>query len=145
MNDFTIKYNTFDADEFRYLWSAVWGEPPAYEQVKLALDHTLFRVGIYDGTSIIAMARVIGDLGMCYYIKDVIVHPDYQGRGTGRVLINEILRYIRENGVPGTHIFTELCAMPDKIPFYEKFGFSANEAQRLRKMVQVPETEQSET
>ena len=31
----------------------------------------------------------------------------------------------------------ELCAMPDKIPFYEKCGFSANEAQRLRIMYQV--------
>ena len=30
-----------------------------------------------------------------------------------------------------------IVAMPDKIPFYEKFGFSANEAQRLRIMYQV--------
>jgi len=28
--------------------------------------------------------------------------------------------------------FVELCAVPDKIPFYEKFGFEANEAQRLK-------------
>ena len=28
--------------------------------------------------------------------------------------------------------FLELCAVPDKIPFYEKFGFEANEAQRLK-------------
>ena len=40
-------------------------------------------------------------------------------------------------GYVDTHIFVELCAMPDKIPFYEKFGFSANEAQRLRIMYHV--------
>lgn len=142
MNEFTVKYNTFDANDFRYLWESVWGEPPTYDQVKLALEHTLFRVGIYDGSLIIAMARVIGDLGLCYYIKDVIVHPDYQGQGIGRKLIDEILHFIRENGAPGTDIFTELCAMPDKIPFYEKFGFSANEAQRLKQMVHVPENKQ---
>ena len=34
-------------------------------------------------------------------------------------------------------IFIEICAMPDKIPFYEKFGFTANEAQRLRIMYPV--------
>ncbi len=28
-------------------------------------------------------------------------------------------------------------AMPDKIPFYEKFGFDANEAQRLKIMHRV--------
>ena len=73
-----------------------------------------------------------GDLGLCYYIKDVVVRPEYQKRGIGRTLINELMKFIRENGVSGTDIFVELCAMPDKIPFYEKFGFSANEAQRVR-------------
>ena len=47
-------------------------------------------------------------------------------------MIREILRFINDHGVDGTDIFVELCAMPDKIPFYEKLGFSANEAQRLR-------------
>ena len=83
------------------------------------------------------MARVIGDKGLCYYIKDVIVLPEYQGKGIGRMLINELLKFINEHGVPDTHISVELCAMPDKIPFYEKFGFSVNEAQRLRIMYHV--------
>ena len=52
-------------------------------------------------------------------------------------LIDELLKFISENGVKGTDIFVELCAMPDKIPFYEKFGFSANEAQRLRMMYPI--------
>ena len=92
---------------------------------------------VYDGERIVAMARAIGDKGLCYYIKDVVVLPEYQGKGIGRMLINELLSFINENGVPETNIFVELCAMPDKIPFYEKFGFSANEAQRLRIMYQV--------
>ena len=83
------------------------------------------------------MARMNGDLGLAYYIKDVVVRPEYQKKGIGRLLINELLTFIRDNGVPGTEIFVELCAMPDKIPFYEKFGFSANEAQRLRKYIRV--------
>ena len=36
-----------------------------------------------------------------------------------------------------TRSLDRIVAMPDKIPFYEKFGFSANEAQRLRIMYQV--------
>ena len=43
--------------------------------------------------------------------------------------MNELLKFINDNGVSGTEIFVELCAMPDKIPFYEKFGFASNEAQ----------------
>ncbi|MBR5513799.1 MAG: GNAT family N-acetyltransferase [Ruminococcus sp.] len=137
MNNLTIKHNKLTAEEFIYLWESVWDSAPAVEQVQLAMENSVFRVSVYDGEEAVAMARMIGDMGLCYYIKDVVVHPDYQRQGIGRGLINELLDFIKSNGISGTQIFVELCAMPDKIPFYEKFGFSANEAQRLRIMLPV--------
>ena len=134
---YTVRYNALTAEQFIELWESVWGDGPTPEQTKLAMEHTLFRVSVFDGDRIIAMARMNGDLGLDYYIKDVIVRPEYQRRGVGRLLIGELLAFIRQNWVRNTDIFTELCAMPDKIPFYEKFGFSANEAQRLRQSVHV--------
>ncbi len=137
MNKLTIKHNELTAEEFISLWESVWDGAPTLEQTRLAVEHTLFRVSVYDGERVVAMARMIGDMGLCYYIKDVVVRPEYQKQGIGRMLIDELLKFIKENGVIGTDIFVELCAMPDKIPFYEKFGFSANEAQRLRRMYRV--------
>ena len=137
MGNLVIKHNELTAEEFILLWESVWDGSPSPEQTRLAMDHTLFRVSVFDGDTIVAMARVIGDLGLDYYIKDVIVRPEYQGQGIGRLMIGEIMAFINDHGVPGTDIFVELCAMPDKIPFYEKFGFSANEAQRLRKYLRV--------
>ena len=61
---------------------------------------------------------------------DVIIDGDL-------LLIRELLSFVRQNGIRDTEIFTELCAMPDKIPFYEQFGFFANEAQRLKQMVRA--------
>ena len=133
----SIKYNELSAEEFILLWETVWGQGPTLEQTKLAMEHTLFRISIFDDDKIIAMARMIGDMGLDYYIKDVVVRPEYQGIGIGRMLINELLKYINDNGIRGTNIFVELCAMPDKIPFYKRFGFDANEAQRLKMMYQV--------
>ena len=135
--EYSIKYNELSAEEFVLLWETIWGQAPSLEQTRLAMEHTLFRISIFDGDTIIAMARMIGDMGLNYYIKDVIVKPEYQGKGVGRILINELLKYVNNNGIAGTQIFVELCAMPDKIPFYEKFGFYANEAQRLKMMYQV--------
>ena len=129
-----IRENEFDAEAFMSLWNSVWDGCPSREQISTALAHSIYRAAVYDGGTIVGMARMIGDLGLCYYIKDVVVRPEYQGRGIGRMLIDALLKYIRENGVPGTDIAVELCAMPDKMPFYEKFGFRANEAQRLRLM-----------
>lgn len=132
MADLIVKYNELTAEEFIELWNTVWSGAPTAEQTRLAMEHSLFRVSVWDGDRIVAMARMNGDMGLNYYIKDVVVRPEYQGKGIGRLLINELRKFINDNGVKGTDLFVELCAMPDKIPFYEKFGFEANEAQRLK-------------
>lgn len=137
IDSLTVKLNELTAEEYIDLWNSVWDDAPSLEQTRLALEHTLFRVSILDGEKPIAMARMIGDMGICYYIKDVVVRPEYQNKGIGRMLINELLRFVNENGIEGSSIFVELCAMPDKMPFYEKLGFSANEAQRLKMMYEV--------
>ena len=133
MLNLAIKYNELTAEQFIELWETVWGEGPSPEQTELAMEHTLFRVSIWDGDCIVAMARMIGDMGLNYYIKDVVVRPEYQGKGIGRMLMKELRKFINDNGIKGTNIFVELCAEPDKISFYENFGFEANKAQRLKK------------
>lgn len=134
MNELIIKYNKLTAQEFISLWETVWGKAPSLEQTELAMKHTLFRISVYDKNKIVAMARMIGDMGLEYYIKDVAVRPEYQHKGIGKLLINELIKYIEENSISNTNVFVELSAMPDKIPFYEKFGFEANEEKRLKRM-----------
>lgn len=137
MNNLTIKHNELTAEEFISLWESVWGGAPSLEQTKLAMQNTIFRVSVYDGDKVIAMARMIGDMGLCYYIKDVVVCPEYQSKGIGRTLINELMKFVNNNGVKGTGVFVELAAVPDKMPFYEKLGFNTNEAQRLKMIYEV--------
>ena len=139
MKELTIIENKFNAADYIGLWESVWCSAPTLEQTALALENSIYRIGVYDGSKIVAMARMIGDRGLCYYIKDVIVHPEYQGRGIGRMLLENLLGFIRSSGIPCTDISVELCAMPDKMPFYDKFGFAANEAQRMRLMLHTGE------
>ena len=72
MSTLTIKHNELSAEEFILLWEKVWGQAPSLEQVRLAMEHTLFRVSVFDGDTIVAMARVIGDMGLDYYIKYLV-------------------------------------------------------------------------
>lgn len=134
MDGLRICYNELTAEEFITLWETVWGQGPSLEQTRLAMENTLFRISVWDDEKIVGMARMIGDLGLNYYIKDVVVRPEYQHKGIGKHMMNELLKFINDHGVKGTEIFVELCAMPDKIPFYEKIGFDANEAIRLKIM-----------
>ena len=137
MNSYIVKYNELNAKDFIYLWNSVWDEAPTEKQVELAMNNTLFRVSAYDGEKLIGMARVIGDKGLNYYIKDVVVIPEYQKKGVGKLLVSELMKFINDNGVKGTEIFVELCAMPKVIPFYEKLGFDSNEAKRLKMTYKV--------
>ena len=137
MDGLTIKYNDLTAEEFITLWETVWGPGPGLEQTRLAMAHTLFRISVWDGDKIVAMARKLGDMGLDYYIKDVVVRPEYQHRGIGRRMIQELLKFVGDHGVGGTDIFIELTAAPEKAPFYEKLGFDANDAVRLKLMKHV--------
>lgn len=135
--ELVIKYNELTAEQFIELWGSVGGKVPTLEQTKVAMNNTLFRISVWDGDKVIAMARMHGDMGLDYYIKDVVVRPEYQRKGIGRMMIDELFKFINDNGVKGTSIFVELAALPDKIPFYEKFGFDENPARRLKQYHEV--------
>jgi len=90
VHDYEIRHNALSAEEFKLLWESVIGQPLTIEQARLAIENTLFSVSMYDGDTIIAMARVIEDNGLCYYIKDVMVRLEYRGKELGRRLIDEL-------------------------------------------------------
>ncbi|MBR3267807.1 MAG: GNAT family N-acetyltransferase [Oscillospiraceae bacterium] len=132
-----VKLNDLTAKSFIELWESVWDNPPTPEQTVLALLNSIFIVSVYDGDKPVAMARMLGDFGLDYYIKDVVVRPEYQNKGIGKMMIKQCMKFIRKNGVPGTDICVELCAAPDVIPFYEQFGFSSNESKRLKRTCHI--------
>ena len=128
--------NTLNPKEYLEFRKSVGWDVFPIEQAEEGIKHS-YPICIRDNGKPAAMCRIIWDHGYAVLIVDVIVRPEYQGKGLGRVLIDELLKYINEHGVKDTHIAVELCAMPDKIPFYEKFGFDSNEAKRLRIMYEV--------
>ena len=123
MLDLKIKYNELTAEQFIELWETVWGDGPSLEQTRLAMKHTLFRVSIWDGDCIVAMARMNGDMGLNYYIKDVVVRPEYQCRKIGTTIMNSILEYIEKNMCEGSRVSVQLLAEVGKEQFYIKQGF----------------------
>ena len=53
----------------------------------------------------------------------LIVHPDYQGQGLGRTLMNDAMAYIKSLVKPGYKVMVSLMAAQGKEDFYKKFGF----------------------
>lgn len=85
-------------------------------------EHEVFSlVAEADGTAIGGLA-IIGDGLSFYYLKDVMVHPDWQRRGVGSALMQELTRWL-DDGVPPQVMVGLYCA-DYMAPFYRRFGFS---------------------
>ena len=115
--------NTLTADEFNALRSAVDWNVIENSLAAKGLEHTAFLVCVRDGEKAVGMARIISDYGYVVYIADVIVLPEYQGKGLGREIMSRIMGYIKDNTTQGQSKYIALMAAKGKEEFYEKFGF----------------------
>jgi ribosomal protein S18 acetylase RimI-like enzyme len=68
----------------------------------------------------VAFCRVLTDFVFRATIYDVIVAPPHRGQGLGRRLLDAITTHPRLQNVS----VLWLCCEPDRVPFYEKWGFT---------------------
>ena len=118
-----IRVNTLTPELFLALYRSVGWEPPCIEQVQTALQNTLATFTCYDGDRPVGMARVIGDGGMSFYIKDFAVVPSSQGKGVGKYLLTALEQYVKECKPLEWAVSLELISSKDAVDFYERFGF----------------------
>ena len=91
------------------------------KQVEEALSNDLFSVAVFDKNRIIGMGRVIGDGAIYYYVQDVIVHPDFQKKGVGALVMNAIENYFTKHVC--NYAFIGLMAADGSMEFYKKLGY----------------------
>jgi GNAT superfamily N-acetyltransferase len=124
MDALEVKYvNTVSpADLNRLRKSAGWNELSP-RQAETGLANSAFVTAAAVNGTIVGMARVISDGAYIAYIADVLVLPEYQGRGIGRELMNRVMLYIKGNAVAGEKVYVNLMAAKGKEGFYKRFGF----------------------
>lgn len=91
------------------------------ESVTTALANSVYSVVASDNDKTIAFARVIGDGVLCFYIQEIIVHPEHQGRGIATEFMNHIFSYLNKNASKRSYI--GVFAGKNLEGFYEKYGF----------------------
>ena len=118
-----VKTSILTEETFTELYSSVGWEPPCQEQIHIALQNSLATFTALEDGRPVGMVRLIGDGGMSFYIKDFAVHPDYQAKGVGKLLLNALEQFIRDSIEPGWAVSLELISTKEALPFYRKMGF----------------------
>ena len=123
MNDRIEFKETISTEEFCRLRESVGFQKLTKEQAKTVLSNTSFLVNAVCDEKSVGIVRVLTDMLTDAYITDVIVSPDFQGRGLGRNLLDQVVSRLKELSVNNVKLACSLYANPGKETFYEKFGF----------------------
>lgn len=115
--------NVLKSDEFKFLFESVGWSSPSLSQIDVSLNNSLVVFSLYKDDKLVGMARLLGDKGMSYFIKDFVIHPNYQGQGLGRRLMEHINQYILNQIEENWAVCVELVSAKGKEEFYKKLGF----------------------
>lgn len=121
--EYTLTEHLPMVEEYLAIRNAVQWSNPTVETAASALNGSLSCVCIRHNDKLVAFGRVVGDGSFTFYIQDMIVHPEHQGKGLGKAVMHRIMRYIQAAG--GEDAYIGLMAARNAVGFYEQFGFSA--------------------
>jgi N-acetylglutamate synthase-like GNAT family acetyltransferase len=130
--------------------TAFWAGERNIEDLEIAIDNSNPVISVWDGDRLIGFARALSDGIYRATIWDVIIHPDYQGCGLGRKLVETVLSHPLINRVEKVYLMTTY-----QQKFYERIGFKENTtttmilhnssgANPLKILEQQPQQEQRE-
>ncbi|MEO0826283.1 MAG: GNAT family N-acetyltransferase [Cyanobacteria bacterium J06635_15] len=95
-----------------------WSSAQKPQVLHQALLNSHGLVSAWDGEKLVGIGNAISDGFLVVYYPHLLIHPDYQGQGIGRGIV-EILK----QRYAGMHMHM-LVADHDAIAFYEKCGFT---------------------
>jgi len=84
-----------------------------------AIQTSWYAVSVYHSHNLIGFGRVIADGIHHAFIVDMIIHPEFQGKGLGSKLLNKLVEKCKERKIRDIQLFSA----KDKYSFYEKNGF----------------------
>ena len=95
-----------------------WAQGRSLETIKSSIEHSLC-FGAYDAAGKqLAFARLATDYVVFAWLMDVFVASSHRGKGIGKLLLDQIVKYEPLRQVRGIGLRTE-----DAHTFYEGFGF----------------------
>ena len=97
-------------------WTAYTDDPAA---LRNGFANSLLTLAAYEEAALAGLIRVVGDGHTIVFVQDILVHPQFQRRGIGSVLLQAVLN--RYAGVRQIELFTD--DTPETAAFYRSMDF----------------------
>ena len=125
---FTESFSPTDLEQLQSLLqrAAFWAHNRCLEDLKVAIANSKPVVAVWDGARLIGFARATSDGVYRGTIWDVVIHPDYQGAGLGRKLVQTVLSHPHMSRVERVYLMTTYQQR-----FYERIGFQSSPSTTL--------------
>lgn len=120
-SDFILLEEVPDIEEYRNLRVICGLSPRSLKAASKGLPNSLFSVTIRDQKNLIGMGRIVGDGGCNLEVVDIAVHPEYQQRGIGQMIMARIMTFIENNAPESAYV--SLIADDHSPALYSKYGF----------------------
>ena len=122
MNDIILEEN-ITIEEFLEVIESVGFKTYSKDQVEKALNNTMYMVkAVLDG-NVVGIGRVVGDFSIVCCLSDICVKPEYQGKGIGLKIVNELKKMIELGVKDGEKMQIELTPTAGNEDFYKRAGF----------------------
>jgi GNAT superfamily N-acetyltransferase len=113
-------------EEYQALLRAVgWADNNRPGHAETALAGARFGVVAVEGSRAVGIGMVVGDCVTFAYLKDIMVDPEWQGRGIGTRIVEALLAVIRRPLPDG--LLVTLFTGQHLAEFYERLGFCGPE------------------
>jgi N-acetylglutamate synthase-like GNAT family acetyltransferase len=120
---FSVDKNKVDLLQLQELYkqTTFWARSRSLEEIEIAITNSNPVVSVWDKEKMIGCGRATSDGIYRAGIWDVVIHPDYQGYGLGRKLVETLISHPLLNKVERIYLTTT-----HQQKFYEKIGFKEN-------------------
>lgn len=108
-------------EEYVDLRRSVGWRVPEVGDVDRALEATTFSAIATEEAQVVGLGRVVGDGAFYNFVVDLIVRPEAQGRGVGRMLLSKLEGEVANGSSSGV---LQLVADEDVTPFYVSGGYT---------------------
>ena len=110
-------HSEVDWDELSELYRIAPLGEKSPKDLATVFSNSKFKCFVYSNNNLVGVGRGLADGVDCSYLCDVAVHPEYQGVGLGRKIIEKLV------AVSQGHKKIILYANPGKEGLYSKLGF----------------------